>query len=157
MISGLMDSLAPSVSVGLQYGVPLKVFVNKFAHMRFEPSGFTQHPNIRVAKSIVDYVFRWMGLKFLTAEERISIGINLDGEIDTGAIMPMSELAQPTAVQEPAQPTLLDRTPSMTATKLTSSFDNQSDAPACDTCGSIMVRNAACYKCLNCGGTSGCS
>lgn len=166
VISGLMDALATSVSVGLQYGVPLKVLVNKFAHMRFEPSGFTQHPNIRVAKSIVDYVFRWMALKFLSPEERTSIGINFDGEIDQQSIHPETlalwsvktntESVTPSP-ESTQQPKLLDATQSMTSAKLTSSFDNQSDAPACETCGSIMVRNAACYKCLNCGSTSGCS
>ena len=167
VISGLMDALATSVSVGLQYGVPLKVLVNKFAHMRFEPSGFTQHPNIRVAKSIVDYVFRWMALKFMSPEERSSIGINMDGEVDARAITPDTAgwtakigLESLNASSEASQPTLLDakQQPSVNAAnKLTSSFDNQSDAPACETCGSIMVRNAACYKCLNCGSTSGCS
>lgn len=75
MMSGLADAFATSISIGLQYGVPLKVFVNKFSNMRFEPSGVTQNPNIPDAKSIVDYVFRWLALKFLTPEERQSIGM----------------------------------------------------------------------------------
>ena len=168
VISGLMDSLATSVSVGLQYGVPLKVLVNKFAHVRFEPSGFTQHPNIRVAKSIVDYVFRWMALKFLSPEDRVSVGINFDGEVEQQGTQPeptlwglktTADIGSLTTEVSQQQPKLLDATqrPINASTKLTSSFDNQSDAPACETCGSIMVRNAACYKCLNCGGTSGCS
>ena len=78
VISGLVDAFATSISIGLQYGVPLKVFVNKFAHMRFEPSGETQNPNLPVATSIVDYIFRWLALKFLTPEERQAVGIHGD-------------------------------------------------------------------------------
>ena len=163
VVSGLVDSFAIAVSIGLQYGVPLKVLVRKFAHVRFEPSGFTQNPNIRVAKSIIDYIFRWMALKFMSPEECRSLGVLIEGE--TTSI----EQTDLHAAKPDAQPTLLDANPgagqtkliddfaAVASTKLTSSFDNQSDAPACDTCGSIMVRNASCYKCLNCGGTSGCS
>ncbi|MFA6429065.1 MAG: vitamin B12-dependent ribonucleotide reductase [Patescibacteria group bacterium] len=161
VMNGLVDSFAISISIGLQYGVPLKVLVNKFAHVRFEPSGFTQNPNIHYAKSIVDYIFRWMALKFLSPDECRALGVNMDGEAsmaDTHEPVAIANaLAYPTtnATQTSQQSSLLDEAPS--SSKLTSSFDNQSDAPACDTCGSIMVRNAACYKCLNCGGTSGCS
>ncbi len=158
ILSGLLDVFSTSVSIGLQYGVPLKILVNKFAHVRFEPSGFTANPNIRVAKSIIDYIFRWLGLKFLTPEERRAIGINVDTSAtaelhiddvpkDQGYVAPV----------EPQQPSLLDLKETNKSSGLTSTFDNQSDAPACDTCGSIMVRNGACYKCLNCGATSGCS
>lgn len=160
-LSGLMDSFATSVSIGLQYGVPLRVLVKKFIHVRFEPSGFTQHQQIRVAKSIVDYIFRWMALKFLSVEERKAVGIIIEGmtsPIAVGEETPKSAtMVSETSVSKEAAmgavsaPTLFD------AGKWTSGFDNQSDAPACDTCGSFMVRNAACYKCLNCGGTSGCS
>ncbi len=166
-LSGLMDSFATAVSIGLQYGVPLKVLVNKFAHMRFEPSGFTQNPNIRVAKSIVDYIFRWLAHKFLSVEDRQAIGVLIEGATTSLAADDLATKAEATAVASfvektadtppVEQPSLLDNAPVSGAAKLTSSFDNQSDAPACDTCGSIMVRNAACYKCLNCGGTSGCS
>ncbi len=158
-LSGLMDSFATSVSIGLQYGVPLRVLVKKFIHVRFEPSGFTQHPQIRVAKSIVDYIFRWMALKFLGMEERKAIGIILEGAttpLANGEETPKIETTareetKGTNVESTTGPTLFE------AGKLTGIFDNQSDAPACDTCGSFMVRNASCYKCLNCGATSGCS
>lgn len=167
VISGLMDSFATAISVGLQYGVPLPVLINKFVHSRFEPSGFTNNPNIRMAKSIVDYIFRWMALKFLTAEDQAKLGLNnLDtpsnkltvGEApskDHEHTQVVSETAQATV-----QPNLFAKEPAKTepqAKAHTMTFDNSSDAPACDTCGSIMVRNAACYKCLNCGSTSGCS
>ncbi len=164
VISGLMDAFATSVSIGLQYGVPIQVLVNKFVHMRFEPSGFTNNPNIRIAKSIVDYIFRWMALKFLSPQEQIAVGINVvpaisdaitaDHSVDSGVT---TEL-QPTifATASDANPTMTPGTAPQ-KTSLTSTFNNTADAPACDTCGNIMVRNAACYKCLNCGSTSGCS
>ncbi len=159
VLSGLLDVFATSVSIGLQYGVPLKILVNKFAHVRFEPSGFTTNPNIRVAKSIIDYIFRWLGLKFLTPEERRAIGINVDmsatAELQIEEIANSSFQAKAASATPAAQTSLLDAP--QDGPTLTSTFDNQSDAPACDTCGSIMVRNGACYKCLNCGATSGCS
>ena len=139
VISGLMDSFATAISIGLQYGVPLEVLVNKFVHMRFEPSGYTNNPQIRIAKSITDYIFRWLAIKFLPQESQISLGINVEMEVKD-----VKEANEEIV----SQPKLFDTT---------KTFDNQSDAPACDTCGSIMVRNAACYKCLNCGATSGCS
>jgi ribonucleoside-diphosphate reductase alpha chain len=172
VISGLMDSFSAAISVGLQYGVPLQVLVNKFVHMRFEPSGYTTNPNIRIAKSIVDYIFRWMAMKFLPVDAQRAVGINgvEEGEATKGteeAVMggPTAgrrEGADGTKVAE-AQVGLFDASKAVGANisasrpSLTGTFDNQSDAPACDTCGSIMVRNAACYKCLNCGATSGCS
>lgn len=135
VISGLMDSFSTSISLALQYGVPLKVLTDKFAHQRFEPSGITNHPQIRFAKSIIDYIFRWMALKFLPADQRTALQ-------DASSVA----LAAP-AVEE--------------GNKLESTekriFEVQSDAPPCHACGEIMVRNGACYKCLNCGETSGCS
>ncbi|MDO8583909.1 MAG: vitamin B12-dependent ribonucleotide reductase [bacterium] len=165
VIRGLMDAFATSISIGLQYGVPIKVLVNKFAHMRFEPSGFTQNPNIRLAKSIVDYIFRWLALKFLLPEERHSLGINVEGattplttDTDPGALNGHGpSLFASAPVQEDKRQTKLIDENGSALSKLTSSFDNQSDAPPCETCGAMMVRNAACYKCLNCGATSGCS
>ncbi len=158
VLSGLLDVFATSVSIGLQYGVPLKILVNKFAHVRFEPSGFTTNPNIRVAKSISDYIFRWLGLKFLSPEEQASLGINIESPVPSVTQeLQNLELAKDVALAEAAsvQPSLLESQTGVN--KLTMSFDNQSDAPTCDTCGSIMVRNGTCYKCLNCGATSGCS
>ena len=159
VISGLMDAFATSVSIGLQYGVPLEVLVNKFVHMRFEPSGYTNNPHIRIAKSIIDYIFRWLAIKFLPRESQLSVGVNIveDHEengngigVKVQSIAVTEQTSDKPIVEKETQPNLFQA-------KLTQTFDNQSDAPACDTCGSIMVRNAACYKCLNCGGTSGCS
>lgn len=155
VISGLMDSFSTAVSIGLQYGVPLEVLVNKFVHMRFEPSGFTNNPNIRIAKSIVDYIFRWMAMKFLSRENQLQVGINMS-EIASESTDEDKEEETLTAVESEKQADLFGEKKETTE-GLTATFDNQSDAPACDTCGSIMVRNGACYKCLNCGATSGCS
>lgn len=164
VISGLMDAFSASVSIGLQYGVPLQVLVNKYAHMRFEPSGFTNHDQIRMAKSIVDYIFRWMALKFLPADAQRQVGLNNLPEDDE-----MDEVVEQTnlfekAVNKVAQEAIAESKPDVTIQSthteldsLTMTFDNTADAPACDTCGSMMVRNGACYKCLNCGSTSGCS
>jgi ribonucleoside-diphosphate reductase alpha chain len=237
-----MDSFATTVSVALQYGVPLRDLVNKFAHVRFEPSGFTGNQEIPIAKSIVDYIFRWLGSRFLSTDEKATLGL-----IDRSAITDASAVdaaplvsapADPTpAVAETTQPTnpqgeisgdseagappTASETPpsqsgsapesasvsapqgsaaeaapreelaviassptattanghaangngkatgngggggggamtlSLGATKV--SFQTQADAPSCAECGSIMVRNGSCYKCLNCGSTSGCS
>lgn len=164
-LSGLLDSFATAVSVGLQYGVPLKTLVNKFAHVRYEPAGFTTHPNIRMAKSITDYIFRWLALKFLPSEDRQALGIKIDEDAEAVpkvednsefTINTTGDDALETETDE-KQTSLLDNVPSSGSDQLTATIDNQSDAPICDTCGSMMVRNAACYKCLNCGNTSGCS
>lgn len=161
VISGLMNSLASVVSIALQYGVPLEALVNRFAHMRFEPSGFTNHPNIRIAKSIVDYIFRWMAFKFLDESKQTELGIQVEKKSLEDLV---DEVPGEVASVPEEQVSIFDREQedmatdaSYRAASLTQTFDNQSDAPACDTCGSIMVRNAACYKCLNCGSTSGCS
>jgi ribonucleoside-diphosphate reductase alpha chain len=143
------------VSIGLQYGVPLEVLVNKFVHTRFEPSGYTNNPNIRIAKSLVDYMFRWLAMKFLTREKQIQVGINVVDAPEETPVLEEEKKEEVAALE--AQPMLFSAAPKEEKAGLTSTFDNQSDAPVCDTCGSMMVRNAACYKCLNCGATSGCS
>jgi ribonucleoside-diphosphate reductase alpha chain len=128
-ISGLMDSFATAVSYALQYGVPLKFFVDKFSHVRFEPSGWTGNPQVPYAKSIMDYIFRWLAAKFLGPEYAI-------GEAGDAPVL------KPT---EPDPQQALPFAPAV------------ADAPMCAECGSIMTRNGSCYKCGNCGGTSGCS
>ncbi len=223
-VSGLMDTFATSVSLALQYGVPLRDLVNKFAHVRFEPSGFTGNQEIPIAKSIVDYIFRWLGSRFLPADEKAQIGL-----VDRGAVVdspsPISfgggfggdSSSSPTAPNPEEGPSAIDEAvepptdrPSATAVAAEPSeatpaaagkveipvvesnghadtqgngngkangngnghalsaiaaslgttkvaFTVQEDAPSCAECGSIMVRNGSCYKCLNCGSTSGCS
>jgi ribonucleoside-diphosphate reductase alpha chain len=131
-ISGLMDAFATAVSIALQYGVPLPTLVDKFTHTRFEPSGFTNNPEIPIAKSIMDYIFRWLASKFLNREDQHAAGVVLRDE---------AAAATPEAVTGPTRVAFL----------------YQQDAPSCHDCGSIMVRNGTCYKCMNCGSTSGCS
>ena len=146
-LSGLMDSFATMVSLALQYGVPIKVLTNKFSHTRFEPSGVTNNKEIRFAKSIIDYIFRWMALKFLPAEDASQFRVtDLPGAKPSAApATPDAPDVQIRGVKNPFEQ------------QEHSTFVAQADAPACPECGSLMVRNAACYKCLNCGCTSGCS
>ncbi|MEO5704294.1 MAG: LAGLIDADG family homing endonuclease, partial [Candidatus Limnocylindrales bacterium] len=220
-VSGLMDAFATTVSVSLQYGVPLRDLVNKFAHVRFEPSGFTGNSEIPIAKSLVDYIFRWMGSRFLPDDEKASLGL-IDrsavgsdapaGSISFGAnpapvaiqpapaVAPVIEPAKPAADEPKATAVAIDQpapkaervelgylatvgagatsnghsnghaanghsnggtkngggiTLNLGGTKV--AFATQADAPSCMDCGSIMIRNGSCYKCLNCGSTSGCS
>jgi ribonucleoside-diphosphate reductase alpha chain len=128
-ISGLMDSFATAISHGLQYGVPLKFFVDKFSHVRFEPSGWTGNPQVPYAKSIMDYIFRWLGAKFLGPEYAA-------GEAGDTPKLAITEPEPQQKLQFAAVAT---------------------DAPSCSECGGLMTRNGSCYKCENCGGTSGCS
>ncbi len=143
-ISGLMDSFATAISYALQYGVPLQFLVDKFAHMRFEPSGFTKNPQIPYAKSIVDYLFRWMASKFLDEQARREVGVVMEEGGEAKA-----------AVEPPNHGMVMLERGKEIETRQT--FLNQQDAPPCPDCGCIMVRNGTCYKCMNCGTTSGCS
>ena len=143
-ISGFADAFAQAVSYALQYGVPLQVLVDKFSHVRFEPSGMSKNPEVRFAKSIVDYIFRWLATKFLSPRAQFNAGVNSDkpdelkaDELET----PVNEL-------------------SVESEKNSATFaaiQNQEDAPPCSMCGAIMVRSGSCYKCNNCGTTSGCA
>ncbi len=235
-VSGLMDTYATAISLALQYGVPLRDLVNKFAHVRFEPSGFTGNSEIPIAKSIVDYIFRWLGSRFLAGDDRAALGIQERGgsvvaapfsfgggassyapEAEEGllAIDEANEPPAPTATAvatatgqgtspaagQATKPATGQAIPSAASAKLDlpvveparnghangngnghangngnaggrgtaasavaaslggerAAFKIQEDAPSCMDCGSIMVRNGSCYKCLNCGSTSGCS
>ncbi len=236
-VSGLMDSFATTVSVALQYGVPLRDLVNKFAHVRFEPSGFTGNQEIPIAKSIVDYIFRWLGSRFLSTDDKANLGLITqasygDAPVPGGAAgVAGRSLAEPRRAppvrgvpapastprrrraelprrlqrRAPGHPIRISprlrpwRHPKVTAAKAAAeqpadlkvlanghsnghheangnghsitpksltlslgtapnvAFKLQGDAPSCAECGSIMVRNGSCYKCLNCGSTSGCS
>jgi ribonucleoside-diphosphate reductase alpha chain len=207
-ISGLMDAFATAVSIALQYGVPLRDLVNKFSHLRFEPAGFTTNPDVPMAKSLIDYIFRYLATKFLSRDEQDQVGVvnrqltlaeaEARGEAADGDPASASEAGPPPAAQttidsakargaegspqvsesqtdevqdeavpEPL-PGLMDglkivaqngnraREERLSAGQPTVIFDT-ADSPACFECGSIMVRNGSCYKCLNCGSTSGCS
>ncbi len=168
-VSGLMDTIATMTSIALQYGVPLKALVDKFSHTRFEPSGFTNNKKIPIAKSVMDYVFRYLGDRYLATEETAETAE--EGTAAAGA----APIALPTASRPslvtaplPAAGAVAGGSGSATTDashaqgstgggRLVSSFVNQADAPSCMDCGSIMIRNGACYKCPNCGSTSGCS
>jgi ribonucleoside-diphosphate reductase alpha chain len=147
-LSGVMDSFATTCSMALQYGVPLKVLVDKFTHTRFEPSGFTSNPQVPYAKSIMDYIFRYLASKFLPVEEARALGV----QVDEPPLTPLKVIVQGTATA-PATPTA----PPAEHRKGALVDIEDRDAPVCFECGSLMVRNGACYKCLNCGSTSGCS
>jgi ribonucleoside-diphosphate reductase alpha chain len=163
-IGGLMDSIGTLTSIAFQYGVPLDALVRKFAHQRFEPSGFTKNPEIRNAASIIDYVFRWLALQFVSGyRESVAVArtqpeLAMPGLIEEekkrmNRPVPELPIAEDTDVLEiksgngHARRTLT----------LTSMITNQQDAPTCPNCGNVVVRNGACYKCLNCGESLGCS
>jgi ribonucleoside-diphosphate reductase alpha chain len=218
-ISGLMDSFATAISLALQYGVPLRDLVNKFSHLRFEPAGFTTNRDIPMAKSLVDYIFRYMATKFLSRDEQDVVGI-INRQMSLSEAAPVSGDASPDTTSARGGATLADAA-SDTASSRTEAIPEGSDAardeaatasgsstsdagpdapaeaeakfldafqvlaknghaktdvraerlevgqapvifdtadsPACFECGSIMVRNGSCYKCINCGSTSGCS
>jgi ribonucleoside-diphosphate reductase alpha chain len=214
-VSGLMDSFATAISISLQHGVPLRVLCDKFAHTRFEPSGWTGNPEIGYAKSIMDYIFRWIQMRFLSGHQldlftgmgaatTIPVGGTVDAPNNTVSLAASSADAQ----QQAATPALSDqdlfnnggteeghihereeRTPpqhgiapeptaessaSHNAAESTASYQaedrglyhasdamksmyDMGDAPSCATCGAIMTRSGSCYRCMSCGGTSGCS
>ncbi len=128
-VSGLMDSFATAVSLALQYGVPLKILCDKFTHTRFEPSGWSGNPKIGFAKSLMDYLFRWLELRFLKGKQ----GVLFNGQNSS------EPHYEPSSIKALGQVVDLG------------------DAPTCQFCGSLMVRNGSCYRCLECGSTSGCS
>jgi ribonucleoside-diphosphate reductase alpha chain len=163
-IGGLMDSVGTLTSMSLQYGVPLEALVKKFAHQRFEPSGFTKNPDIRNASSITDYVFRWMAFQFIPGyRENITAVRNqpelvmpgLAEEIKKKVNRPVADLpiSEDTDLIELKASQRHERR----AASLTQMITNQQDAPTCPNCGNVVVRNGACYKCLNCGESLGCS
>lgn len=137
-VSGLMDCFATAISMALQYGVPLEVLCNKFSHTRFEPAGFTKNKEIPLAKSVMDYIFRWLALKFLSPEQNQTINGHYEPVKEEQAVSPEGA-ARAEMPDTPAAALL------------------QADAPPCSDCGAIMIRSGACYRCPNCGSTSGCS
>jgi ribonucleoside-diphosphate reductase alpha chain len=170
-IGGLMDAVGTLTSMALQYGVPLEALVKKFAHQRFEPSGFTKNPDIRNASSIIDYVFRWMAMQFVPGYRQAALPASAQAELAIPGLLeaekknvnrpvPELPLAEDTELvfrsnaAQPAKPVRPE--PQQPPTQI-NIFVNQADAPSCPNCGHIAVRNGACYKCLNCGESLGCS
>ncbi len=156
VVSGLMDSFATSVSIMLQYGVPLKVLINKFCHARFEPSGFTSNPNIPIAKSVMDYIFRWMDLKF-GEHAGDADGTLPDGADDTREALSLKEKEMRSATGLRAMEASAGGPTRITMEVEQAIYQQQADSPPCPECGSVTVRSGACYKCHNCGATTGCS
>ena len=156
-ISGFADAFAQAVSYALQFGVPLQVLVDKFSHVRFEPSGLTKNPDVRLAKSIVDYVFRWIATKFLSQAAQYNAGVNVRNTVtnDEAAAEAEQLSLSSTALEPPA--TEGDTASGSDGWTVPFAIQNDHDAPPCSTCGAIMIRNGACYKCVNCGATSGCA
>jgi ribonucleoside-diphosphate reductase alpha chain len=161
-IGGLMDSIGTLTSMAFQYGVPLDALARKFAHQRFEPSGFTKNPEIRNASSITDYVFRWLAIQFIpgyreslnvprTQPELAMPGLLEEMKKQVNRPVPELPMADDTDIVE------LKTEKARRAMTLTSMITNQQDAPTCPNCGNVVVRNGACYKCLNCGESLGCS
>jgi ribonucleoside-diphosphate reductase alpha chain len=207
-VSGLMDAFATSISLALQHGVPLKVLCEKFAHTRFEPSGWTGNEQIGYAKSLMDYIFRWLQLRFLSGTQLpLFAGLapqpaqiappppsllpepEMDAEpapgegvagvsgaaltklvediarrlnqVNASAVGPVAEIhiTSPDPMQvasAPSIPKLTDRGVYHASDAMREMYD-MGDAPSCQTCGAIMVRNGSCYRCMSCGSTSGCS
>jgi ribonucleoside-diphosphate reductase alpha chain len=158
-ISGFADAFAQAISYALQYGVPLQDLVDKFSHVRFEPAGMTKNADIRFAKSIVDYIFRWLAAKFLSPEAQYRAGVNNREEITTPEqlTLDVQAMAAAKAAEPVAAPAKAPAPAPAVKTAAFAAIQNQEDAPPCSTCGSIMVRSGACYKCSNCGTTSGCA
>jgi ribonucleoside-diphosphate reductase alpha chain len=177
-VSGLMDSFATAVSLALQHGVPLKLLCEKFSHTRFEPSGFTGNPEIPIAKSIMDYIFRWLELRFVTGRQYpLFKDMVLPGAQPPSAVNELAAISQSSITETmPPQGGLGSQpgsqTPSVEGVAKTASlvdrgiyhsadalkeFVDLGDAPSCHVCGSIMTRNGSCYRCMSCGSTSGCS
>jgi ribonucleoside-diphosphate reductase alpha chain len=194
-IGGLMDAFGTSVSMSLQYGVPLEDYVRKFSHMRFEPQGYTKNPDIRIAKSVIDYIFRWLGIQFLPGYKEASLGLEKKDERAGSSSTPADSPTQlkPVDKKSGGQTVAKEGKAEVAASKnghangQTNGHANgasakllvrsgaalvdledggdrneqfasfQSDAPACDGCGAITVRNGNCYLCHNCGNSMGCS
>ncbi len=198
-VGGLMDCFGTAISMSLQYGVPLEVLVNKFSHTRFEPMGHTKNPDVRIAKSMVDYIFRWLGITFLPGYREANLGLpsadsaeasGIDSvAIDTASELPppseplrtqvAAKFATPPVGTSPlaernghsplqngkASEAMLERAGAAMGAETAASGGGrteqfasfQSDAPSCDNCGAITVRNGNCYLCHNCGNSMGCS
>ena len=177
-----MDAFGTAISMSLQYGVPLEVLVNKFSHTRFEPMGHTTNPDVKIAKSVVDYIFRWLGVTFLAGFREANNGTAklTEGGSEsnpTASLLPSAKADGNGAVEQPMDPEVFTSAryhgagssnggvASLAVVEKDSQDHNrdsqfagfQSDAPSCDNCGAITVRNGNCYLCHNCGNSMGCS
>ena len=166
-VSGLMDSFSCAISLALQHGVPLKMLCEKFAHTRFEPSGWTNNADIGFAKSVMDYIFRWLQLRFLTGQQQLLFeNLRPRLSVASGQLPEAGDLGSgvgraPSPAEGGSGSLTTDHRPLTTAkhhaADALAEMVDLGDAPTCHVCGSIMVRNGSCYKCMSCGSTSGCS
>jgi ribonucleoside-diphosphate reductase alpha chain len=161
-LSGVMDAFAISVSLGLQHGVPLTTFVQKYTNMRFEPAGITDDPDLRLASSLVDYIFRRLALDYLSLDERIDLGILSTGERSQPTLPGFEDVDDVTAARSDRETygtggdLATGRSASIPLAESRPLLENR-DAPLCYSCGNIMQRAGSCYACPTCGSTSGCS
>src|SRR5262249_6422126 len=167
---GLRGTVGGLLSLALQYGVPLEALVSKFGHVRFEPSGFTKNPEIPYAKSLTDYIFRFLGMRFLSTEQKQEASLveaneqkeTLSGNGDNSLQPPVGDAPEGKSLYKVAANqnhfmSAADTQAQVFHISPGATWQSQADAPSCADCGSIMIRNGSCYKCLNCGATSGCS
>jgi len=166
-ISGLMDSFATAISLALQHGVPLRLIVDKFSRTRFEPYGFTENPEIPRASSIMDYLFRWLGSKFVKREPEVEAEATA---VTAPEVERVAEVVARAAISDGQKVEVVDLAAlkngnghangnghTTLAGNGNYNFIARTDAPTCPECGSIMIPNGSCHKCVNCGTTSGCS
>ncbi len=161
-LAGVMDAFSIAVSLGLQHGVPLSTFVRKYTNMRFEPAGITDDPDLRIASSLVDYIFRRLAVDYLSYEERAELGVLTSAERTQQTLPGVEELATPSFGIVETLPSPAWREPAPLSQQGPASSEHRGvseakDAPYCYECGNAMVRSGSCYVCPSCGSTSGCS
>lgn len=161
-LAGVMDAFSIAVSLGLQHGVPLSTFVRKYTNMRFEPAGITDDPDLRIASSLVDYIFRRLAVDYLSYEERAELGVLTSAERTQQTLPGLEEMTTPNfgIVETPSLPSWVEAASSLqqgVAPVEHGSISEAKDAPYCYECGNAMVRSGSCYVCPSCGSTSGCS
>ncbi len=158
-LAGIMDAFSISISLGLQHGVPLATFVRKFANMKFEPAGITDDPELRIATSLIDYIFRRLALDFLSVEERSDLGILSTQERTQPTLPGVEEMATPSVglVDDGLSKGVVAGTGPADPAQRPMARAEQLDAPLCYNCGNTMQRAGSCYVCGSCGSTSGCS
>ena len=156
-LAGIMDAFAIAVSHGLQYGVPLRAYVKAFVGMRFEPAGMTDDPDIRIASSLMDYLFRRMAIEYLSPEERANLNIFTTEERLQPTLPGVEESTTPTSAGLDVAPDPPSSSQVARLDELDRGVDRSPDAPMCMGCGALMVRAGSCFVCTDCGSTSGCS
>jgi ribonucleoside-diphosphate reductase alpha chain len=156
-LSGVMDAFAIAVSLGLQHGVPLATFVRKYTNLRFEPAGITDDPELRLASSLVDYIFRRLALDYLSPDERIELGVLSTGERTQPTLPGLEDVGELGRAMRSEQERFGEGGDSVSRQRARQALPESRDAPFCYACGNVMQRAGSCYACPSCGATSGCS